>query len=400
MATDPFNATNEEEQKKRKKTKGDLDSKFMAIALLCFLIGFGTADLANTPEELILGWGYPCETHEVFTEDGYILNVQRIPRIGAPAVYLQHGLLDSSGTWLVNLPNQSLGFILFDAGFDVWLGNQRGNRFSNRENSSTYNWYFSIDEMARYDDEALLKYITSTTTRSQIAWIGHSRGTQQMFYGLSSYPEHAKYINVFLALGPAAYLGNVTTLLLHQLASIDYNDFIDKLGVHDFLPTVGDVGDLCIFCKVCCADIIGAIVGPGQHNSTLFNQSRYDLYTRFAPAGTSSMEMAHYAQLVKTGTLHFYDFGKENPQHYGTPTPPVYNLSNIGYSVPIALFSGGKDLLADPTDVAHLASVLGTRVVLHHVDPDFNHMAFTWSILSAERIYIPYILPLLKKYNW
>lgn len=254
--------------------------------------------------------------------------------------------------------------------------------------------------MARYDDSAILKYITSTSGRSKISWIGHSRGTQQLFYGLSAYPDHANYINLFLALGPAAYLGHTKTMLLSQLAKLDYHDFIDKFGYHDFLPTVGDVGDICIFCKACCADIVGAIVGPGQHNATLFNQSRYDLYTRFAPAGTSSQEMAHYAQLVNTGTIHFFDYGaKVNQQRYGMPTPPAYNLSNIGFSVPIALFSGGQDYLADPIDVQHLASVLGSRVILNHVEQEFNHMAFTWSILAAERIYVPLMLPLLKQYN-
>ncbi len=87
--------------------------------------------------------------------------------------------------------------------------------------------------------------------------------------------------------------------------------------------SVGDVGLLCIVCKACCEDVVGAIVGPGQRNGTLFNESRYDVYTRFAPAGTSSMEMAHYAQLVKTGLAVMYDYGAAaNKLRYGTSTPP------------------------------------------------------------------------------
>ena len=61
--------------------------------------------------------GYPVETHQVVTEDGYILRMHRIPHgkrsprteDKRPAVYIQHGLTSSSKDWLVAGPKKALG---------------------------------------------------------------------------------------------------------------------------------------------------------------------------------------------------------------------------------------------------------------------------------------------------
>lgn len=66
--------------------------------------------------KIIARWGYPVETHSVTTEDGYVLTLHRIPhgrneteKSTKRVVFLQHGLLASSSTWITNLPHLSLG---------------------------------------------------------------------------------------------------------------------------------------------------------------------------------------------------------------------------------------------------------------------------------------------------
>ncbi|KAL5078985.1 hypothetical protein RYX36_007406, partial [Vicia faba] len=58
-------------------------------------------------------------------------------------------------TWLLLPPSQSLAFLLADNGFDVWIANSRGTKYSHQHtsfssNSSDYlNW--SWDELVAYD---------------------------------------------------------------------------------------------------------------------------------------------------------------------------------------------------------------------------------------------------------
>jgi len=168
-------------------------------------------DESISTTNLIRSKGYLAEEHDVETKDGFILTMHRIisptfkSKSQKPAVFLQHGLLDASSTWVVNFPAQSLGFILADKGFDVWLGNVRGNTYAlhhvkyNKDQEEF--WNFSFDEMAICDIPAMVDYILNQTDQRQLFYIGHSQGTMIPFAKLSTDPEFNTKIKLFLALG-------------------------------------------------------------------------------------------------------------------------------------------------------------------------------------------------------
>lgn len=71
----------------------------------------------------------------------------------------------------------SLAFHLAAEGYDVWLGNYRGNLESREheamdpDRAADY-WQFSWDEMARYDLPAMLYHVLRQTGRRKVSWRG------------------------------------------------------------------------------------------------------------------------------------------------------------------------------------------------------------------------------------
>lgn len=350
--------------------------------------------------QMISYWGYPSEEYEVVTEDGYILEIFRIPygkknaeNIGQrPVVFLQHGLLTSATNWIANLPNNSLGFILADAGYDVWLGNSRGNTYARRNlyyspNSAEF-WAFSFDEMAKYDLPATIDLILKKTGQENLHYVGHSQGTTIGFIAFSTNPQLAKKIKAFYALAPVATVKYIKsplkdlTLIPTFLFKVIFGDkaFFPHNYFDNFLAN-----ELCSreLLNEVCSNALFIICGFDYKN---LNMSRLDVYLSHNPAGTSVQNMLHWTQAVKSGKFQAFNWGSsvQNMMHFDQPTPPIYNVA--GMNVPIAVWNGGKDWLADPQDVDLLLPKL-PNLIYHKEIPFYNHLDFIWAMDAPQEVY-------------
>ena len=143
--------------------------------------------MLNEPEpnfikmcDLILAQNLQCEEHQVTTSDGYVLNQFRVRKAGTPegakAVFLMHGLFSESTTWAVH-GAQSLSVVLANQGYDVWVGNNRGNVYGRRNvKSLTTDKFFdySFYENAKYDLITQFDFAYKNSGSKKMTYVGHS----------------------------------------------------------------------------------------------------------------------------------------------------------------------------------------------------------------------------------
>jgi len=316
--------------------------------------------------------------------------------------------LDSAATWVVNPPNEGLGFILADAGFDVFMGNARGNTWSSQNtkyspNDSAYWDKIDFDNMIQIDLSTQINKALNVSGQQKLVYIGHSQGTLMGFGGFSSQPDLAAKVSIFIALAPVAFVNHQTSVLLTILADLDAVLLVELLGYEDFLPSTDFLREFGgIVCNNpdlawACADVIFILCG---YDKTNLNDTRIPLYVDYTPAGTSVRNMAHWAQMVQSGKFRMYDYGiVENLVVYGNPTPPEYPLQNLT-SPKIAMFTGTKDDLADPADVENLIKALpnSNKPIYINTQQTYQHLDFTWGENAYELIY-PDVVQLALKYS-
>jgi len=386
---------------KMEKSKMNSSALFIFVHLIQTINWVYAKEVDNEGlcSQLIRPMGYPCTEFVVGTKDGFLLGLQRIPygirdrgivKVGSrPPVFLQHGLFQGGDTWFQNSREQSLGFILADSGFDVWVGNVRGTRWSHghvslSEHSKAF-WDWSWEELAGYDLPVMIEFIYSVTG-SKVFYVGHSQGTIMAFAAFTQ-PEVVNMVAAAALLSPISYLNHITSSFARAAVNLHLDQIMSSMGLHqiNFRSNIGVqlVDYVCASEEANCGDLLTSITGP----NCCFNSSRIDFYLEYEPHPSSTKNIKHLFQMIRKGTFAKFDYGLwGNLKHYGSLNPIDYDLSQIPESLPLWMAYGGKDALGDFVDVNHTLAQLNSEPVLVSLE-SYAHLDFILSVQAKADLY-------------
>ena len=329
---------------------------------------------------------YVVEKHIVTTDDGYILQLyrvnlsdveqQKLPdndklNLNKP-VLIQHGIFNDSTSIMKRHTN--VAYYLIDKGFDCWLGNNRGSKFSisnvNAEISSEDFYEYSITEMGIYDQPAFYREILAEYPQEndkQIIYFGHSNGNTQMFIALNDPVTKdfmRKHTERFFALSPIVFMTQVSVIGLDWITRM--RTAMEFCTDHSHLYQIGSIN--CDFqntewsstseymCKnynfLCTHDDLN--IDPKKNPDGL----GLDL----SHSGIGIKHLVHFAQLIdgdSNGNPVFrnYDYGKDiNNKKYHQDEPPSWLFDD--FNTPLNLIVGKDDYLGTPANVDELISKL------------------------------------------
>lgn len=99
-----------------------------------------------------------------------------------PPVLIQHGDYGDGAEWLgAYADGLPMHLQLAEAGYDVWIGNNRGTEYSQKHITlkkwQPEFWAWTWAEMGIYDDVANIKAIKEKSGADKAFYLGYSQGT-------------------------------------------------------------------------------------------------------------------------------------------------------------------------------------------------------------------------------
>ncbi|PSK42415.1 hypothetical protein B9Z65_4329 [Elsinoe australis] len=359
-------------------------------------------------------YGYYAEEHIVHTTDGYLLGVHRLGyrrgeedqkvnagegSIQKKVVYLHHGLLMNSEVWVcLTEEERCLPFVLVEQGYDVWLGNNRGNKYSKKSTkfspTSVDFWNFSIDQFAFHDIPDSINYILSTTKQKSLSYIGFSQGTAQAFATLSIHPNLNEKVDVFIALAPAMAPPGIASGIVSSFMKTSPDILFLLFGRKAILSST-TMWESLLYPALFCWFIDKSL-------DFLFNWKSKNMTAHQKLAAyphlfsyTSTKSVVHWFQIIRNGTFQMYDDDIQKPIGVGSGSKyyKVAKFPTRNIKTPIVLVYGGSDSLVDIN--------IMMRELPKHTEaievPHYEHLDFLWASDVHKQVF-PHVMTALNFY--
>jgi len=389
--------------------------------------------------DIVRRQGYPYEEIFVTTRDGYRISLERLPNPGSKKVlFMQHGVMDSSFTWVANGADASLAFQAHNEGYDVFLGNFRGaggeraHQHLNPNITKDEYWNFSINEHAFEDIPACIQQIVRTKmgdlssksesdARPSIIAVAHSMGGAAMLMYAINQRENklAHHLDGMVLVSPAGI--HVQSPLYARVGGRAVDLTVAKM-VHSLrLPTdaltratvklVQDIKTSVPALEEIISLILVYSLGgdrnqPRRGPFSAVQQLTYNVLT----CGTSTKVYTHLRQFIATKRFqafdyeptaypnHFHSEAGGNMRHYGTQEPPEYTSRYHLLDMPVHLIAGLGDKLIGPTNVLRHYECMknnGVDVSIESIEhcghADFtcglHHMALNGILASVDNMH-------------
>jgi lysosomal acid lipase/cholesteryl ester hydrolase len=343
--------------------------------------------------------GYNATEHTITTQDGYILSIFRIfkkqPK-GHP-VLLLHSLGGAAESFIINLSSHPLGYKLIDAGYDVWLLNNRGNIYSQGHlklsPSSKEFWDFDCGEMAKYDLDSSINYIKKLTKQPKLALIGHSQGGSMILGALALNPDYEDNISIAISIAGTAGTLSKPSFRIKIITSKVLQKILKLFNVYTIFGTRSEfTGKL-----YTAFPWLGAFAFNDRFDVYLNNDEVKNLgyYAIKTSGGTSVRNLEFFSGFSnKLERFRMPDKGPErNMKVYGNETAPYVDYSKVKPKT--AVFGGLHDQIIRVEDVQNLYEQLPKdRVLFYKGDYHLDHNGF---LLSHNDVYIADLISVLNK---
>jgi lysosomal acid lipase/cholesteryl ester hydrolase len=359
--------------------------------------------------------GYLAEEHVVQTKDGYFLGLHRLAyrkgeegikvnsgrhSIQKKVIFCMHGLLMNSEVWVCQTDKERcLPFLLVNQGYDVWLGNNRGNKYSKKSTrfapTDVEFWSFSIDQFAFSDIPDSISYILETTRQPSLSYIGFSQGTAQAFASLSIHPILNEKVDVFVALAPAMSPPGLSSGLVNSLVRASPNFIFLAFGRRSILSSA-PMWEAILYPPIFVRLVdMGTRFLFGWHNDNMSPHQKLAAYPHLY-SFTSTKSVVHWFQIIRNGKFQMYDDEIQGPfslsdsaKYYKVAKFPTRNIRT-----PIVLVYGGSDSLVD---INVMLKELPKHTEVKEI-PHYEHLDFLWAN-DVDRQVFPLVFDALERYT-